>query len=212
MFVGQARREKARRESLAPRSALTHNPVRHAPSSANTTPSSADKTNNGAGSADVYLHPPISINHSSDKTQSNTTSPSVSPSSSVSTSPSGSPRNDESKGGSGIARSSDVPKKRHRNSFSSYLNYGLITALGSTLEDDLAPYYIADFIIKVIAQRLWLQTFLLEQYSLRGEQARKTFCRAILGIYPRPKDALPLIRQAITAEVAATGKSLGLTT
>jgi hypothetical protein len=73
-------------------------------------------------------------------------------------------------------------------------------------EDEAFRYQTVEFIRKILAEKLWLQTFMLNHYANSSEQARKSFCRAILTVYPKPRDALPLIRQAIAVEVSVTGE------
>ncbi len=81
----------------------------------------------------------------------------------------------------------------------------ITTFVPRTEEQEAFLYQTVEFIRKILAEKLWLQSFMLDYYAVRSEQARKAFCRAILTVFPKPRDALPLIRQAIAVEVSTTG-------
>lgn len=80
----------------------------------------------------------------------------------------------------------------------------ITTVVPRTEEQEAFLYQTVEFIRKILAEKLWLQSFMLDYYAVRSEQARKAFCRAILTVFPKPRDAMPLIRQAIAVEVSTT--------
>jgi hypothetical protein len=72
-------------------------------------------------------------------------------------------------------------------------------------EEDAQAFQTIEFIRKILSEKLWLQSFLLDHFAVQSEQARQSFCRTILTVYPKPRNVLPLIQQAITLEVSTTG-------